>query len=92
MGRHHRRLLLDAGFLRAEASVSVSSAGTPEKTRDHANFLKAQLEGFAPTALAEGWIDQATVEALSAEIDAWAVRPDALYVDMFCEALGWVSD
>jgi len=27
---------------------------------------------------AEGWIDQATVEAVSAEIDAWSVRPEAL--------------
>ena len=92
MGRHHRRLLLDAGFARAEASVSVSTAGTPEQTRHHATFLKAQLHGFAPTALAEGWVDQATVEAVDGEIDAWSIRPDALYVDMFCEAVGWVSD
>jgi len=92
MGRHHRRLLLDAGFARAEASVSVSSAGTPEETRHHATFLKAQLQGFAPTALAGGWIDQTTVEAVSAEIEAWALRPDALYVDVYCEAIGWVSD
>jgi hypothetical protein len=92
MGRHHRRLLLDAGFARAEASVSVSSAGTPEETRRRATFLKAQLQGFAPTALAEGWIDQTTVEAVVAEIDAWAERPDALYVETFCEALGWVGD
>ena len=37
-------------------------------------------------------MDQKTVEAVSAEIDAWAQRPDALYVEMMCEALGWVSD
>ena len=92
MGRHHRRLLLEAGFARAEASVSVWSAGTPEETRRCATFLKAQLQGFAPTALAERWMDQTTVEAVDAEIDAWAGRPDALYVDTFCEALGWVSD
>jgi ubiquinone/menaquinone biosynthesis C-methylase UbiE len=94
MGRHHRRLLLDAGFARAEASVSVASwtAGTPEATRRCASFLNAQLHGFAQTALAEGWMDQTTVEAVSAELDAWAERPDALYVEMMCEALGWVSD
>ena len=92
MGRYHRSLLLDAGFMRAEASVSVASAGTPEETRHHATFLKAQLHGLGSTALAEGWIDEATVEALSAEIDAWSVRPDALYADMFCEAIGWVSE
>jgi hypothetical protein len=92
MGRHHRRLLLDAGFARAEASVSVWTTGTPKETRRCATFLKAQLQGFAPTALAEGWIDQKTVEAVSAEIEAWAERPDALYVDTFCEAIGWASD
>ena len=92
MGRHHRRLLLEAGFARAEASVSVWSAGRPEETRHRATFLKAQLQGLAPTALAEGWIDQTTVEAVGAEIDAWAERPDAFYVETFCEALGWVSD
>jgi len=92
MARHHRRLLLNAGFARAEASVSVWTAGTPEETRHCASFLKASLRGLAPTALAEGWIDQTTVEAIDAEIETWAERPDALYVDMFCEALGWVSD
>jgi SAM-dependent methyltransferase len=92
MGRHHRRLLLEAGFVRAEATVSVWSAGTPEETRRRATFLKAQLQGFAPPALAEGWMDQTTVEAVGAEIDAWAGRPDALYVKTFCEALGWVSN
>ena len=91
MARHHRQLLLDAGFARAEASVSVWTAGTPDQTRQCAAFLKASLQGLAPTALAEGWIDQTTVEAVGAEIEAWAGRPDALYVDMYCEALGWVS-
>jgi SAM-dependent methyltransferase len=92
MGRHQRRLLLDAGFARAEASVSVWSDGTPEETRRRATFLKAQLQGFAPTALAEGWMDQTTVETVVVEIDAWAERPDALYVETLCEAIGWVSN
>jgi hypothetical protein len=70
--------------------VSVWSAGTPEETRQCASFLKAQLQGFAPTAQAEGWMDQPTVEAVGAEIDTWAGRPDALYVEVMCEALGWV--
>jgi hypothetical protein len=59
MGPQHRRLLLDAGFARAEASVSVASwtVGTPEATRRCASFLNAQLHGFAQTALAEDWMD-----------------------------------
>lgn len=91
MGRHQRRLLLEAGFARTEASVSVWSAGTPEEIRDCAAFLKAQLRGFASTALTERWIDEAGVENVASEIDAWSERPDALYVDTYCEALGRMS-
>ena len=56
------------------------------------SFFKAAVQGLGPTALAEGWIDQTTLDAVQAEFDAWAVRPDAFYVETFCEALGWVSD
>jgi hypothetical protein len=91
LGRHHRRLLLEAGFARLQASVSVWSAGTAEETRSCAAFLKAQLQGFAPTLLAEGWMNETTLAAVAAEIDEWAGRPDAFYVDAFCEALGWES-
>ncbi len=92
IGRHHRRLLLEAGFVRAEASASIQSAGSLEKTRHFAVFLKAQFPALARTALAEGWIDQATVDAIVAEIDAWAERPDAFQAATRCEAIGWVSD
>jgi SAM-dependent methyltransferase len=90
-GRHHRRLLLEAGFVRTEATASVSSAGSLEATRRHAVFMKAQLQGAARTALAEGWMDQATVEAVEAAIDAWAERPDAFATWTWCEAVGWVQ-
>jgi len=92
LSRHYRRLLLEAGFVRAEAGASVDSAGSPEETHRHAAFLKAILQGLARTVVAEGWMDQATVDALAAEIDAWAQRPDAFYATTWCEAVGWVSD
>ncbi len=92
IGRHHRRLLLEAGFVRAEASASIESEGSLEETRHFAVFRKAQILRIAPTALAEGWIDQATVDAIVAEIDAWAERPDAFHAGTRCEAIGWVSD
>jgi len=92
IGRHHRRLLLEAGFMRTEAGASIRSAGSLEETREFAVFLKASVSRFTPTALAEGWIDQATVDAIVAEIDAWAERPDAFHAGTTCKALGWVSD
>ncbi len=84
--------MLDAGFVRAEASASIQSEGSLEATRQFAVSLKARIPGNARTALAERWIDQATVDAIAADIDAWAERPDAFQAATFCHALGWVSE
>ncbi len=91
VGRQYRRLLLDAGFPRAEASASVVSAGSLEETRRSATFTKNRLQGFARTALAEGWVTQATVDAMVAEIDAWAERPDAFSAGTYFQSIGWVE-
>src|SRR5262245_23602492 len=90
--RHYRGLLLEAGFARAVAGASIESAGTAEKTRRHAVFLHAMLQGLAPTLRAQGWLDQAALDAMAAEIDAWARRPDAFYTSTWCDALGWLSE
>lgn len=87
-GRKLRRLLHDSGFFVTNVSVSAWSAGDPEEIRLCSSFLKAQLNGFAATALAEGWIDQPTLDAVALEIDSWSERPDAFYVDTYCEAIG----
>jgi ATP-dependent DNA ligase len=50
----------------------VWSDGTPEKFRRRASFLKAQLQGFAPTALSEGWMGL----TLAAQIDFTEWTPD----------------
>lgn len=90
-GRHYRRFLLEAGFARAEAGASVDSAGSREETRRHAMFLKAQLQGFARTAMVQGWMDQTTVDAAATEIEAWAERPEAFCATTWCEAVGWAG-
>jgi SAM-dependent methyltransferase len=91
LGRMHRRLLCDAGFARTEAGATVTSVGTVEEGRSNAAFLKAQLQGVARTALAEGWTDQATLDAIAAELDAWAERADAFSVTVWCHAVGWAG-
>jgi hypothetical protein len=88
MARHHRRHLLEAGFARADAAASVSTAGSAAECRAWAAFLKAQLQGVARTALAEGWADQDSLDAMAQEIDAWAERPDAFTATIMCEAIG----
>ena len=87
--RTHRRLLLEAGFARTEASASVRVQGTAEQCREIARFFKAQLAGMGKTALAQGWIDQATLDAIPGEWDAWAERPDAFNAAIFCQTIGW---
>ena len=89
LARHYRRLLLEAGFLRAEASASIDYAGSRDATRRHAAWLNAMLQGIARTAFAQGWIDPNAVRAIAAEIDAWAERPDAFAATTWCQALGW---
>ncbi len=74
------------------SGASIRSRGSLEETRQFADYLKAQLSGISRTALAEGWIDQATLDTIVAEIDAWAERPDAFRAGTWCHALGWVSD
>jgi hypothetical protein len=92
LSRHYRRLLLEAGFARAEASAFVDSAGTHMEIHRHAAFLKAQLQGVARTAVEQGWLDRAAVDAVAAEIDAWAQRPDAFSAMTWCQAVGWMGD
>jgi hypothetical protein len=62
-----------------------------EETRRYAPFLKASLWGLARRALAEGWVDQDTLDAMMAEVDHWAERPDAFFTQTWCAAIGWVE-
>jgi len=89
---HHRRLLLEAGFERAEAGASVEAAGSLEETRRTAAWLEDQHRGLARTALAEGWVNEGEIDAMSAEIKAWGERPDAFSATIWCEAIGWVGN
>ena len=90
VGRDYRRMLLDAGFARAEAGASADSAGTAEETFRKAEFFKAQARGYAHTALANGWTDQETVDAILADLDRWGGRPDSFAITVWCEAIAWV--
>jgi ubiquinone/menaquinone biosynthesis C-methylase UbiE len=90
LGRHHRRLLLEAGFARAEAMASANSSGSLAACRQLAAFRRAQLQSAGRTALAEGWVDLATLDVMAQEIDAWSERPDAFHALVVCQAIGWV--
>ena len=92
LSRRYRGLLRSAGFVRAEASASVESAGSHEDTCCHAAFLEAQLQGLARTALAQGWMERKDVDATRTEIRAWGQHPDAFAATTWCQAIAWVSN
>jgi len=95
--RHQRALLLEAGFARTEASVTASChvggtyPGTAEATKQWAKTYLWLLADFTQQAVAAGWIDAAGLEAMAAEVQHWADRPDAFEAIVWCEALGWAS-
>lgn len=52
----------------------------------------SQLEGvLGQTALAGGWTDAAKLNAMVAELRAWAERPDSFGCAIWCAAVGWVD-
>jgi len=93
--RHHRRLLLDAGFERAEASATVTAGGhwgTAEGTRFVATAIVNYLEepAFVEVALGQGWVDRPTLAAMADAVRAWGERPDAFLAFLACAAVAWV--
>jgi ubiquinone/menaquinone biosynthesis C-methylase UbiE len=91
---HQRQLLLAAGFARSEAIAAFSydgGAGSLEKTRQAAAYRIALIRGpaISETALAQGWVDQAGLDEMCAELEAWGERPDALMLVTYCMAVGW---
>jgi ubiquinone/menaquinone biosynthesis C-methylase UbiE len=90
IGRKHREVLRAAGFARTEGRARTRGQGTAEQTHEHARWLKTQIVGFGRIAIAEGWADRSELDAMAADIDAWAERPDAFFFTVICETLGWV--
>jgi SAM-dependent methyltransferase len=91
-GRSDRQLLHDAGFARSEAGATAQAAGKLEETRRSATLMKAVWQGVAQTALAQGWADQVSLDAMLADVDAWAEQPGAFHVAVLCHAIGWARD
>jgi ubiquinone/menaquinone biosynthesis C-methylase UbiE len=89
--RKYRRLLLEAGFSRAEQTASFQIYGTGESTRQGAAqwhiYFRAQLR----TAVEQGWIDDATNERLLQDLLNWGERPDAFAANGTVVAIGFVD-
>jgi hypothetical protein len=60
-------------------------------TRYYAAQRVASLRSQSHEAIALGWADQATLEAMYAELTAWGERPDAVLIAPVCQTIGWVA-
>jgi SAM-dependent methyltransferase len=90
--RDLRRLMLQAGFVQAEAQVVARGGGTLEATRRIAAGLLARLAGPAggEAIVRLGWANRERLDAMVAELRAWGERPDAFYTSTICSAVAWV--
>jgi ubiquinone/menaquinone biosynthesis C-methylase UbiE len=90
-GRHLRRLLRQAGFVRIEASASYDCYGRPEDTRELAQSQIARIKSTAAfdEAVEAGWVDRARLDEMIAAWRNWGEDPDAFCADARCEVVGW---
>jgi hypothetical protein len=94
-GRHHRRLLQEAGFLRTIATGTLGTGGVcgcAKETRQFAAWLADQLRArdTSQLALAEG-SDAVTLEEMISAVVTWGEQPDAFFGVLGVAAVGWLN-
>jgi ubiquinone/menaquinone biosynthesis C-methylase UbiE len=88
--RHHVRRLREAGFVDIEGYAGAGGSGTTEPVAECADALVRQVRdpAFAAVVLGGGWADRATLDAVAADVRAWADAPDAFLAFVKCAAVG----
>jgi SAM-dependent methyltransferase len=92
--RHHRQLLLQAGFDRPIAGATLGTGGvwgTSDDTRMLSAWLADQFRApaFRDLVIEQAWTDEASFDAMIDEVLAWGKRPDSFAAGMGVTALGW---
>ena len=88
--RHQRHYLLEAGFARSEGYVFAVGGGDSRMLPFMVQLvLKPTIEAIRPWIIERGLADDAHLDALLAEAQAWAERPDAFFALMQCAAVAW---
>lgn len=90
-GRMHRLLLREVDFVCIKASASYDCFGTPEATKDYAQYMACLIlqPHVTNVIVKRGWADLPELEKMSAAIMAWGEHPDAFFVRCRCEAVAW---
>ena len=88
--RHQRHYLLEAGFARTEGFAFAVGGGNPQEIPFmYKIIMKPTFESLRPWILEQGLADNAHLDELLAEAQAWSERPDAFFALMQCAAVAW---
>ncbi len=92
-GRRLRALLEDAGFVGTAASVVAECEGTSEATERTAAFQAAYLDAppFVAHVTPLGLATATELAAMAEAWRAWGRTPGAIWVRLWCYAVGWVE-
>ena len=93
--RRQRRLLREAGFVRTAGFAYAVGGGNEEMSpMMFNNTLKGWFRdpAFVGTALAQGWADQAKLDAMFQALEAAFTGPDAFFALTLCAAIGWAPE
>ncbi|HSL46248.1 MAG TPA: methyltransferase domain-containing protein [Anaerolineales bacterium] len=88
--RNQRQYLLEAGFARTEAFAFAVGGGDPQMIKgSYQIVMKPTIESIRPWILEQGLADNAHLDELLAEGQAWSERPDAFFALTQCAAVAW---
>jgi ubiquinone/menaquinone biosynthesis C-methylase UbiE len=90
IGKYHRQILKNAGFIRTEAFATCEYDGNLENTRWRGDLAAQAAETFvADTAIKKGWVSAEEIKQMAEACRAWGRHPDAFDATIWCEAKGW---
>jgi ubiquinone/menaquinone biosynthesis C-methylase UbiE len=89
--RNQRQYLLEAGFARSEGFALAVGGGNDQFTPfAYQIVMRPTIESMRPWIIERGLADEAHIDALLAEGQAWSERPDAFFGLLHCAAVAWV--
>jgi ubiquinone/menaquinone biosynthesis C-methylase UbiE len=90
--RHLRRLMLEAGFTKADGyAVAAEYYGNLQETRRLVVVMTGVFSSpdFRRVPNEQGWASQTEIDEMLAWARDWSERPDAFWAVMYCAAVGW---
>jgi ubiquinone/menaquinone biosynthesis C-methylase UbiE len=91
LGKQQRALLRQAGFVNPQASATYDCYGTAETTRYWGGFMAEFLreDDVIQQFVTQGLAERPELERMSQAWRVWGEQPDVMFMDAFCEAVGW---